>query len=100
MPKGKAPPARRRAARPPKSAKEWSVAEAKARLSEMVESAARSPQTITRNGKPVVVVVGIDEWARKTARKGTLAEFFMSSPLRGSDLHLERSKDEPRDVEL
>lgn len=77
---------------------EWSVADAKARLSEVIETARRDgPQTITRNGKPAVVVVSFEEWETKTRRKGSLAEFFRDSPLVGVDLDLERIKDEPRD---
>lgn len=78
----------------------WTVADAKARLSEVIERAQGEPQTITRNGKPSVVVVSIDEWARKTARKGSLAEFLLASPLRGAELDLERVRDEPRDLAL
>jgi prevent-host-death family protein len=52
-------------------------ANAKARLSEVVERATREgPRTPTRNGKPAVVVVSEEEWARKTARVGNLAEFL------------------------
>jgi prevent-host-death family protein len=77
---------------------EWSVADAKARLSEVIETARRDgPQTITRNGKPAVVVVSVEEWETKTRRKGSLAEFFRDSPLVGVELDLERIKDEPRD---
>lgn len=78
----------------------WSVAGAKARLSEVIERAQSAPQTITRNGKPSVVVVSAEEWRRKTARKGTLAEFLLESPLRGAGLDLERRHDEPRDLSL
>ncbi|AIC31843.1 type II toxin-antitoxin system antitoxin Phd/YefM family protein (plasmid) [Rhizobium etli bv. mimosae str. IE4771] len=78
----------------------WTVASAKAKLSEVIERAQSAPQTIARNGKPSVVVVSAEEWQRKTARKGTLAEFLMSSPLRGADLDLERQRDDPRDPEL
>lgn len=76
----------------------WTVASAKARLSAVIERAQSSPQTITRNGKPSVVVVSTEEWERKTARKGTLAEFLLDSPLRGVDLDVERLPDEPRDL--
>ncbi|WP_163434655.1 type II toxin-antitoxin system prevent-host-death family antitoxin, partial [Escherichia coli] len=60
------------------------------------------PQTITRHGKPVAVIVSTEEWTRKTARKGTLAEFLLASPLRGADLDLDldRQADLPRDVTL
>jgi prevent-host-death family protein len=84
----------------PKENTSWTVAGAKARLSEVIERAQSSPQTITRNGKPSVVVVSAEEWQRKTARKGTLAEFLLGSPLRGADLDLERQRDEPRDLPL
>jgi prevent-host-death family protein len=84
----------------PKEDTNWTVAGAKARLSEVIERAQSAPQTITRNGKPSVVVVSAEEWQRKTVRKGTLAEFLMESPLRGADLDLERQRDEPRDLRL
>ena len=78
----------------------WTVAGAKAKLSEVIERAQSIPQTITRNGKPSVVVVSAEEWQRKTARKGSLAAFLMESPLRGADLDLERQQDEPGDLPL
>ncbi len=78
----------------------WTVASAKARLSQVIERAQSAPQTITRNGKPSVVVVSADEWERKTARKGTLAEFLLESPLRGAELDIDRLKDNPRDLPL
>lgn len=78
----------------------WTVAGAKAKLSEVMERAQLAPQTITRNGKPSVVVVSAEEWQRKTGRRGSLAEFLLASPLRGADLDLERQHDEPRDLSL
>jgi prevent-host-death family protein len=78
----------------------WTVAGAKARFSEVIERAQTDPQIITRHGKPSVVVVSADEWARKTIRRGSLAEFLMQSPLRDSDLDLERLHDQPRDIDL
>lgn len=84
----------------PREDTNWTVAGAKARLSEVIERAQSAPQTITRNGKPSVVVVSAEEWQRKTVRRGTLAEFLMDSPLRGADLDLERQRDEPRDLRL
>ncbi|MDH2343510.1 type II toxin-antitoxin system Phd/YefM family antitoxin [Bradyrhizobium sp. SSUT77] len=75
----------------------WTLANAKARLSEVVDRAQTGPQIITRHGKPNAVIVSADEWARKTARKGTLAEFLLASPLRDAGLQLERVQDEPRD---
>jgi prevent-host-death family protein len=75
----------------------WTLANAKARLSEVIDRAQTGPQIITRHGRPNAVIVSAEEWARKSARKGTLAEFLLASPLRGADLELERVQDEPRD---
>ena len=83
------------------TARSWSVADAKARLSEVVEKArSDGPQTITKNGRPAVVVVSAEEWERKTKRVGNLAEFLAGSPLRGAKLNLGRLDDEPRDLDL
>lgn len=75
----------------------WTLANAKARLSEVIDRAQAGPQIITRHGRPNAVIVSAEEWARKTTRKGTLAEFLLSSPLHGADLELERVHDIPRD---
>ena len=78
----------------------WSLAEAKAKFSEVVERALNEgPQTVTRHGKDAVVVVRADEWARRTRKPRTLLEFFEQSPLReaGADLDLERNPDMGRD---
>lgn len=79
----------------------WTVAEAKAKLSEVIERAqSGGPQTITKNGRTAVVVVDAGEWERKTRRTGSLAEFFAASPLPKSRLKVRRSKDRPRKVVL
>lgn len=78
----------------------WTVAHAKARLSEVIERAQTEPQTITRNGRPSVVIVSVEEWNRKTARQGSLASFLRNSPLADSELVIERSSDGPRALEL
>jgi prevent-host-death family protein len=93
MANAKAPPSS-----PPDST--WTLASAKARFSEVVDRAQAGPQTITRNGKPSAVIVSAEEWARKTVRKGTLAEFLLASPLHGADLDLERQHDMPRGAAL
>ena len=42
----------------------WSIQDAKNRFSEVVEAARHSPQTVTKHGKPAVVVVDISEYER------------------------------------
>jgi prevent-host-death family protein len=81
--------------------KKWSVAEAKAKFSEVIDLAqSQGPQTVTRNGRTAVVIVAAEEWERKGKRRGNLAEFFAASPLRGSQLNVRRLKDRPRKVDL
>jgi prevent-host-death family protein len=79
----------------------WTVAAAKARLSELIDRVERDgPQTITRRGKEVAVVVATEEWHQKSARKGSLAEFFANSPLVGSGLEVEGASDMLRGIDL
>ncbi|HEX4573478.1 MAG TPA: type II toxin-antitoxin system Phd/YefM family antitoxin [Gemmatimonadales bacterium] len=79
----------------------WTVAQAKAKLSEVIENArTRGPQIITRNGRRTAVLVDAEEWERKTRRSGSLADFFKASPLRGSGLRVRRSKDALRTSDL
>jgi prevent-host-death family protein len=82
-------------------AQNWTVAEAKAKFSEIIDLAmSEGPQTITRKGRTAAVVVGAEEWQRKTMRAGNLAEFFAGSPLRGSNLRVRRLKARPRKIRL
>jgi prevent-host-death family protein len=79
----------------------WTVAEAKAKFSEIIERAmSEGPQTITRKGRTAAVVVGAEEWQRKTHRVGNLAEFFAASPLRRSGLKVRRLKERPRKINI
>jgi prevent-host-death family protein len=85
----------------PNANHQWTVADAKARLSELIESARRDgPQTITKNGRSTAVLVSIEEWERKTTRSGSLAEFLLASPLRGTNLDIERPQDDAREIDL
>ena len=79
----------------------WTVAEAKARFSEVIEQAqSRGPQTITKHGRTAAIVVSAEEWEKKTKRTGNLAEFFAASPLRDSGIEIERKQDHPRKTDL
>jgi prevent-host-death family protein len=79
----------------------WTVAEAKAKFSEVIDRALKEgPQTMTRNGRTAAVIVGADEWQRKSTRVGNLAEFFATSPLPGSGLKVRRVRWRPRKIRL
>ncbi len=82
-------------------AQQWQLQEAKNRFSEVVERAcSEGAQTVTKRGKPAVVVVSVDEYQKLVQRQTGLVEFFRKSPLRGVDLDLARPQDLPREVDL
>lgn len=80
----------------------WSVQDAKNRFSEVVEAARRKPQTVTKHGKPAVVVVAADEYDRlrklQQLKAPSFAEMLLAMP-RG-EIEFERLKTTPRDVEF
>ena len=79
----------------------WPLQDAKNRLSELVDRAkAGVPQIITRRGKQEVVVVGIEDYKKISAREQDLVSFLRSSPLVGVDLQIERDDDPGRPVLL
>ena len=50
--------------------REWPVAEAKAKFSELVDAVEKNgPQMVTRRGKPSVVLVPADQWGGRDSKK-------------------------------
>jgi prevent-host-death family protein len=83
------------------SARVWTVAEAKAKFSELLHRAqSEGPQRITRHGRTTAIVISGEEWEQKNQRKENLAEFLMNSPLRGSGLKVKRLPMRMRKIEL
>lgn len=79
----------------------WTVAEAKAKFSELLHRAqSEGPQKITRHGRTTAVVISGEAWEEKNQRRGNLAEFLMASPLRGSGLRVNRMPMRLRKVAL
>ena len=79
----------------------WQLQEAKNRFSELVSRAkADGPQVVSKRGVEAVVVMSIEDYRRMAEPEDTLVEFFKNSPLRGSDLDLDRSSDGSREVDL
>ena len=62
----------------------WSVQDAKNRFSEVVEAARRAPQTVTKHGKPAVVVVDVVEYDRlrrvERASAPSFADLMLAMP--------------------
>jgi prevent-host-death family protein len=83
--------------------RKWQLQEAKNRFSEVVDLALEEgPQTVTRHGKEVVVIVAKSELDRRTHRRarGTLLRFMRGLSFSSARLDLRRSKDLDRDVEI
>lgn len=80
----------------------WSVQDAKNRFSEVVEAARRSPQTVTKHGKPAVVVVDVAEYERlhqlERATALSFADVLLAMPQDDGDFS--RDPVRMRDVEL
>jgi prevent-host-death family protein len=83
------------------TARRWTLTQAKAKFEELIDQVTvAGPQIISKSGHPVAVVVSVNEWRKCALGKGTLAEFFASSPLRGSEVKIKRLKGGMRKIDL
>ncbi len=81
--------------------KTWPLYEAKNKLTQVIEEAVTAgPQTITRRGVEMVVVVSIADFKKLIRPQSTLREFFATSPLKGVALEIERRHGKGRGTEL
>jgi antitoxin Phd len=82
--------------------KTWSVQDAKDRFSAVVEAARRAPQTVTKHGKPAVVIVAADEYERlrqlERLKAPTFAEHLLAMPT--DDDEFERLPGRLRDLKV
>lgn len=66
------------------SRRNWSIQDAKNRFSEVVEAARRAPQTVTKHGKPAVMVVDVTEYERlrrfERAQAPSFADVLLAMP--------------------
>jgi antitoxin Phd len=71
----------------------WQLQEAKNKFSELIDRAmSEGPQVITRHGVEVVVVMPIAGYKKLMAPKKRLGDFLLDSPLRSSELCIERDR--------
>ena len=78
---------------------EWQLQQAKARVSELVQKTIDDgPQTVTRHGKPTVVVLSAEQFDLMKERQISLKDLLAMVSLEGVDL--ERNKDFPREIDL
>jgi antitoxin Phd len=80
----------------------WSLQDAKNHFSKVVLAARKSPQTVTKHGKPAVVIVDAKAYERLTQkpdrRPKSFVEHLLAMPKGGEDF--ERLKPKARDVEF
>jgi antitoxin Phd len=80
----------------------WSVQDAKNRFSEVVKAARRTPQTVTKHGKPAVVVVDVAEYERlrrlERAQAPSFVDMLLAIPQ--DDGEFPRADVRLRDVDL
>lgn len=78
----------------------WQLQEAKQKFSELVRrTVEEGPQTVTRHGEEVVVVIPAEEYRRLINDKPDFKEFLMNGPDL-SILDLDRPRELPREVDL
>ncbi|MEY4985113.1 MAG: hypothetical protein RIR62_3379 [Pseudomonadota bacterium] len=77
----------------------WTLQDAKNRFSAVVEAAmAGQPQAVSRRGKPAVVVLAAEEYARLLVEAGERRESFAEHLLRFPGEDVDRLAARPRDV--
>jgi len=84
---------------------QWALQDAKNRLSEVIDAAARGqPQVVTRRGVKTAVVISYEEYARVTeARQGqapSLAAYLLAMPTTPGGEAFERIETAPRAPDL
>lgn len=84
------------------SRRSWSVQDAKNQFSAVVEAARSAPQTVTKHGKPAVVVVDAELYERlhklEKAKAPNFKDHLLAIPQGGEDF--ERMDTKLRDVEF
>lgn len=81
--------------------RQWSLQDAKARLSEVVRLAGeQGPQEITLRGDPAVVVMSIPDYRRLTQPKPSFVDLIRRSPLPEVELDLRREQTLTREIEF
>ena len=75
--------------------REWSIRDAKAHLSKLIAAAQEGPQAITEHGRPAVVVLSSDDYARLQRKVEPLSQFFARAGFEG--VQVERVRAAARD---
>jgi len=83
------------------SAAVWQLQEAKSRFSEVVERAIKhGAQTVTKHGRPAVVILSAEEYRRSSGPKKSLLAALRQCPEDLTKLMGRRSKESARKIKL
>ncbi len=78
--------------------RKWQVQSAKNKLSEVIQQAMNGePQLITKNGRPAVYVISVNDYEKLTCKKD-LKQLLLSSPHKEMAIPLERPADKGREI--
>lgn len=76
----------------------WQLQEAKNRFSELVDLAVKNgAQTVTKHGRPTVMVISVADYEKFVKPKRTLLEALRECPVDLSEIIEPRSKEPARD---
>lgn len=79
----------------------WQMQEAKQKFSEVVRLAVQEgDQEITYRGEEIAWLISAREYHRLKKKSKSLIDAIIDSPCQEVELHLERSKERPRSVDL
>ncbi len=79
----------------------WQIQEAKAKFSQLVEDAnKKGHQTITKQGKPIAVILSKKEFDRVAQPQNSFLDFFKAAPCQEIELDIQRLQDLPREFDL
>jgi antitoxin Phd len=79
----------------------WQLQEAKSRFSELVEKVLQhGAQTVTKHGRPAVVVISVEEYERSQAPRKSLVDALRACPEDLTDLVGRRPKRIARKVDF
>ena len=79
----------------------WQLQDAKSKFSEVVDCAlTQGTQIVTRRGIKTVAVISYEEYEKLTHPDGTLSNFLLASPLKGSELSIDRNRNLSRPIDI
>jgi prevent-host-death family protein len=72
--------------------KTWQIQEAKTHFSQLIKESAFTPQPITLRGKPVAMVISMNEYRQLTKPQKSLVDILRSAPVSIETLELPKRK--------